>query len=299
MIGSTHKKRGILVTLILLIALCAAACTPKEEVPPPQEDANTEEVQQTASLQELLENITAEDIADTDFANFSADDLAPALQDAVANIVEPEKFNEADRSGITWTLNVSLKGENAEGGIFIVAGINENIVRISGDSEQLACESALLYNLLTSIYDIPLSLDAAALERYMPLMEERFNTRLGELNEFSPDANFTAAELRAFEAITTYDDIFDGTVYVYQTDIAYLVENIESTVFAGGMGVDSQGRVVYCDVDTIFVAAHQGDEILFSTFISREAYYGGTEEMQQQNGYEAVSQAVLEGLAEG
>ena len=299
-----EKERGItfgllaIPTLLLIVALTMfinlAAYTSVLKGAPSYKSWT--ELLEADSLQSVLENITAENITSHWSGSTSVEDYALALQEAARNRIEPRAFGQEAKS---MSPSLIIETETTEGTINICASTRENIVKIfCSPSEPLYCESPLLYNLVANIYDTQLRLDKVTLSHYEPFMEETLNARLEALNKSSPKAEVTQAKARGFEFLATYDDIFDGTVYVYQTDVAYLVKNPENIVFAGGMALDGQGRIVNCDVDTIFVAAHKGDEILFTTFISGEAYHGETWELREQNGYDTVSQAVLEGLAE-
>ena len=284
----------------VLVFLSLVGCTPAEEAPAALEEGGAD-IKPTVLLGKKLADLTEDDILYIDSEEISADELVPALQEAARQQSELEAGGNA---GYTWTLRAwteeftpgTFKGGDE---ISMSASLEKNIVEIAYAGARISSENAILYEVVTSIHDNRLSIDAEALERYKAILDAKLEARLNDLKQLMPRANFTGAEVLGLEAVATYDDIFSGTVFVYQTAFGYIAEQPEHIAWAGGMVLDSQRRLHGFDIDTILVIAEENGQVRGFQFVGYDIYHGETEELQQENGYATVSQVVLEGLEQG
>lgn len=102
----------------------------------------------------------------------------------------------------------------------------------------------------------------------------------GVLSPESPE--FTGGQVADFAPYRSYDDLTDGTVYLYTLDLALTCNHPERIGLAGGIWVDDQGRLrdnyqlAYMEITL------RDGQVVHTTFFAEDAL-GGESEDQEEN----------------
>lgn len=248
-----------------------------------------------AELQSLLAQITPEDITDIRMNDtIKAQTAALFLNEAAAQLIE-HKTLTLDITKSLWWLTIELGGEQAaqykDNSISLYAGLEENVVSITFATCTLYTDNAALYTLVRTAHDYEMPIDEQALGRFLPYITPRIDSLISRLNAFSP-GNCTGADIIGFYQRARYDDLTDGTVYVYNVEYAFVLNDLSKAPWAGGPYVDSTLRFRGYDNYSYFIALECDGEITFTTFLGYDIYIAETEEGQEDAGRYWISQAI-------
>jgi len=301
-----HARRRFFLKPVLAVCLVVflSACTAGTTVSPTATQTQTEDPSDTATpqpaaspaeLQRLLAQITPEDITDIWYNDaIQTQTAALLLNQAAARLIEHETLS-LDITKSLWWLTIELGGEQAsqykDNSISLNAGLEENVVSITFATCTLYTDNAALYTLMRTANDYKMPIDEQALDRFLPYIKPRIDSLIDRLNAFSP-GNCTGADMIGFYQRARYDDLTDGTVYVYNVQYGFILNDLSKAPWAGGPYVDSTLRFRGYDNYSYFIALERDGEITFTTFLGYDIYIAETEEGQEDAGRYCISQAI-------
>lgn len=293
-------KRLLAVLLLLALLLCACAKTGSVPSPEPADAQKpvlapeaaepakeaSEEAPSLSPAAARMADLTAADIHYTDFDVDSAA-LCAALQEASAC-----ETNRASSAMPHYMLTVYLTEtySSAAENFFLTAGLDEPYVRISyrdpaGSSHDAVFENETLYWLLRNIYRVEPDIDEAALARYRDILEKPAQKIVVDSLAHATAIGFpgyTGFEIYRLVKTDTFADGND-TYDVYSWDAAFLTDEPDKVLYAGGMRLDAEGRVLFAIENTVFAVKNPGSGSEDYRFLYWGIYQGATEQAQAQN----------------
>ncbi len=293
-------KRLLAVPLLLALLLCACAKTASVPSPEPAnaqkpvlapetaEPAKeaSEEAPSLSPAAERMACVTVDDIHYTDFDVDSAA-LCAALQEASA--CQTQYVSDA-MPHYMLTVYLTDTYSSAAENLSLTAGLDEPYVRISyrdpeGGSHDAVFENETLYWLLRDIYRVEPDIDEAALTRYRDVLEKPAQKIVVDSLAHATAAGFpgyTGFEIYHLVKTDTFTD-GDDTYDVYNWNAAFLTDEPDKVLYAGGMRLDAEGRVLFQMENTVFAVQNPGSGSEDYRFLHWGIYQGETEQAQTQN----------------
>jgi len=267
--------------------------TPSPTIPAGTPEPPTPSVSQIVdeeSLLSFLANIKAEDLesdeGSVDRALYlrhldwgTPDNVVRMLSNAVHNRVE---YDDSDSSFgyAPWCIWLTLKapvsvGSFSSDAVSINAGFNEPIIRIGMGRTYIYCQDEELYWLMRTMDDGEAGgvIDEEMLDKYRPLVDKWMAECLSEY-QASDDYNNSCIgnELINFTLMSVFDDLLDGTIYVYNAYFYFIFEDPRLAVPAGSQFLDSQGRLVNSAFNPYLVVLEQKNKIIWTEFMHWSLY---------------------------
>ncbi|MBE6725793.1 MAG: hypothetical protein E7576_11490 [Ruminococcaceae bacterium] len=235
-------------------------------------------------LSARLRGLTAEDILSlaSTFDHITAEELAPILNRTgiLGGQPAPEDFRAY------YTLDVYLS-ETPSGGfgsesetLTLFAGLEEDLVRIlwsgkgTNTAEERFVRDAALYRILRENYRLPLmeQIDADAFEKWGEPARERAAETVENTRGMDGRPAFTDYRIVSFAVADTFER--DGAKYtVCSWDPVYLTNDPDNVVWAGGMLLDADGRVVGAELET-YLAEQWTESGTRTVFLMWDLYNG-------------------------
>jgi len=286
-------KRAFSLILALCLLLVLAGCgthyeSANAETAPPA----TPSAEATAkpTIVARMESVRPEDLKyiTAPFDRVTAGELSAALNGAAAHA-----GGEAPDPYFYYSLEAYLSGGpegwSSEDERFILyAGLTEKLVDVlyvpghGGEGQRMTFTDETLYRLIRSNYRTEADVDQTALERFRPILELRAETLLGNSNAAYGAAGFTGYEITQLRGCDSCQD-GEHSYTVYDWDLHFTAEDVNSVPWAGGMYLDAEGRVGGYEQYTYFVVQDEGTPRELYRFLPWDIYAGETEELQRQS----------------
>lgn len=285
-----------LFAIVCLLALLLCACAEPEPAHVQEPISQPEAVGQAAEASEKtallspaaarMADLTAADIHYTDF-DVDADALCAALREASA--CQTQYVSDA-MPHYMLTVYLTETFSSAAENFFLTAGLDEPYVRINyrdpeGGSHDAVFENETLYWLLRDIYRVEPDIDEAALTRYRDVLEKPAQKIVVDSLAHATAAGFpgyTGFEIYRLVKTDTFTD-GDDTYDVYSWNAAFLTDEPDKVLYAGGMRLDAEGRVLFAMENTVFAVKNPGSGSEDYRFLHWGIYQGETEQAQAQN----------------
>lgn len=287
-------KRLFAIVCLLALLLCACAepepAHVQEPISQPEAAGQAAEASEKTALLSpaaaRMADLTAADIHYTDF-DVDADALRAALREASA--CQTQYVSDA-MPHYMLTVYLTETFSSAAENFFLTAGLDEPYVRINyrdpeGSSHDAVFENETLYWLLRDIYRVEPDIDEAALAKYQDILDASAQKKiadslaLADVSGFPGYAGFEIYRLVKTDTFANGDDTYD----VYSWDAAFLTDKPDKVLYAGGMRLDAEGRVLFAMENTVFAVKNPGSGSEDYRFLHWGIYQGETEQAQAQN----------------
>ena len=287
-------KRLFAIVCLLALLLCACAepepAHVQEPISQPEAAGQAAEASEKTALLSpaaaRMADLTAADIHYTDF-DVDADALCAALREASA--CQTQYVSDA-MPHYMLTVYLTETFSSAAENFFLTAGLDEPYVRVSyrapeGGSHDAVFENETLYWLLRDIYRVEPDIDEAALAKYQDILDASAQKKiadslaLADVSGFPGYAGFEIYRLVKTDTFADGDDTYD----VYSWDAAFLTDEPDKVLYAGGMRLDAEGRVLFAMENTVFAVKNPGSGSEGYRFLHWGIYQGETEQAQAQN----------------
>lgn len=287
-------KRLFAIVCLLALLLCACAepepAHVQEPISQPEAAGQAAEASEKVALLSpaaaRMADLTAADIHYTDF-DVDAEALCAALREASACQTQDES------DALThYMLTVYLTDtySSAAENFFLTAGLDEPYVRINyrdpeGGSHDAVFKNETLYWLLRDIYRVEPDIDEAALAKYQDILDASAQKKiadslaLADVSGFPGYAGFEIYRLVKTDTFADGDDTYD----VYSWNAAFLTDEPDKVLYAGGTRLDAEGRVLFATENTVFAVQNPGSGSEDYRFLHWGIYQGETEQAQAQN----------------
>ncbi len=297
------KKPKVWVTLaaVVLCVLVVAACgtNPAE----PSEQIEDGDYARSGAI-ERMTSMRPEDIKQINTSGFyklSPEALVPVLNAAGDHHI----FRDEEPSYVWmfWEAEVWLSGgpesfdSSKDEYLSLRAGLAENIVTVEysdgkGLRQRFHLEDKALYDTVRELYRSDGVIDEEAYARYGPLLETRAQEDVDNSRDMYGKP-FTGYEITCFEKVDTFATSLDSMTFeVYVWGVAFTAEDLTKVGWAGGMGLDSELRVVGYEQYTYFVVCTRSVELEDNCrFLFYDLYYGPDEAAGRENAWYKIRQA--------
>lgn len=294
------KKLMLCLTALVLLTACGPSDRGNTEEPAAQETGTPEEalpVMTRAAAADFLAGVTAEDLGQWADETITAEDLAALLRGAA------EQIEDRAPSGYPfWQRSVYLspdqEGEwSSRNSLALSAGTEDALVEITlrrygwEGSAAVVCSSRALYQWVSTANDVEEYVDPDLLALAGEAIQARMDGRLEQTRTNNAAAGYTGAELVLLKPLGSYTDEEGRTGRLSHCIYGLLPAQADKVNWAGGMALDSKGRVLHMDQGQYLVTVEQDGALRACNFWSWDIFWG-LEDTQLD--YDGTARYVLE-----
>lgn len=294
-----RKPAFWMIVLAVIVCTAAAVCFLTDPVKAADASPETAAVSQdddtqAGRLDDRMALVDAEEIRSISSwsDNVEAEPLATALNGAAGSRVE-----DAEELRGYYNLTAYLSGgpegySGEEEHFTIYAGLEEDVLCIqysngSGTVETGYYADGDLYRLLRDSYQTGDEIDPIPYETWGGILEARAQATVDGTEDMWGEPAFTGYEVTRFGLVDELET--DGIPYdVYAWDAAFLTDDPDAVVWAGGMWLDAEGRVRAVEQETYLAIRPDTGEY---RFISWDLYDGADAASGRENVERLIAQA--------
>ena len=276
---------GISTVFVLIMVFSLWGCGGQQDVTEEPDKSETPVQEESSAFAEMLKTLEASQFTCMEGAgNISAEEFVAVLKNAAAGEYTLEENVEDGydpAAGYCWSLEAYFEGDPETTGISwndshlrAECYFTENLVKVwygkAGAYEVATFNDEDLYQLILHKGDREHRIDEDDYEKFKDILTEQM-----ELNYYrwkdSP-GNITGYELLEFYNLGSYEE--DGAVVeLYDFDYALIPENPEKIILVGGIGFDSQFRLINFNGGGQLAVRYRDGEMTAHNFMEDDFHY--------------------------
>ena len=276
---------GISAVLILGMVFSLWGCGGPQGVPEEPDKSEPPLQENSSAFAEMLKTLDASQFTCMDGAgNISAEDFVSTLKNAAAGgyTLEENVENGYDpTAGYCWSLEAYFEGDLETTGlswndlhIRAECYFTENLVKVwygkAGAYDVATFNDESLYQLILHKDDREHRIDEDDYEKLKDILTEQMELNYNRWKD-SP-GNITGYELLEFYHVGSYEE--DGAVVeLYDFDYALIPENPEKIMLVGGIGFDSQFRLINFNGGGQLAVRYRNGEMTAHNFMEDDFHY--------------------------
>ena len=288
------RRRVLLALALLFLLLCACAKPTPDDAQQPVSASEaatpaaegSEETMALSPTAARMADLTVDDIRYTDFDVDTAA-LCTALREASA--CQTQEQSDALTHYMLTVYLTDVYSSAAEN-LFLTAGLDEPLVSVlyrspNGETNTAIFENETLYWLLRNIYRVEQDVDEAALAKYQDILDASAQKKIADSLALADATGFPGYTGFEIYRLVKTDSFANGadTYDVYSWDAAFLTDEPDKVLYAGGMRLDAEGRIVGLMENTVFAVKSQDSGREDHRFLHWGIYQGETAEARTQN----------------